>query len=102
MTIGDLVRPRTPLEKLAARIGEHLEAFEADPEINKLVSAEGTRKRFYSAGAINRGRFVYVTYITYQGSTALSKKEAEAYLAWLDAGNVGRHFEQQRQAKGQP
>ena len=95
MTIHGLVRPRTPMEKIAARIHEHLARFEADPEVNYFTG--GTRRRFYQAGAGTRGRFVSVTYISYQGSNTLTKKEAEAYLAWLDAGNVGRHFEQQRE-----
>ena len=42
-----------------------------------------------------------MTYVSYQGEASLKKAEAEAYLAWLDAGNVGRHYEQQRSAKEQ-
>jgi hypothetical protein len=86
-----LLRPRTPLQKLAARIHAHLERFESDPAINTTTT--GTLRCFYMAGCSTSGRFIYVRYISYQGSTALSKAEAETYVAWLDAGNVGRHFE---------
>lgn len=87
-----LLRPRTPLQKLAARIHAHLDRFEKDPACN-TVSPSTNLPRFYDAACSTSGRFVYVRYISYQGTTALSKAEAEAYLAWLDAGNVGRHFE---------
>jgi hypothetical protein len=31
-------------------------------------------------------------YISHQGECFLKRAEAEKYLAWLDAGNVGKHY----------
>ncbi len=88
------------VKELAIRICEHLKRFERDPKINRYQKGEGTREQreggfhpYYHAGAFASGRFVRVTYITYQGSTALTKAEAERYLEKLDNGFVGRHFE---------
>jgi hypothetical protein len=86
-------RPRTPLEKLAARIDVHLKRIESDPVTNPpLGGKEGAARPFYKAGSYRGGRFVYVRYVSYQGSHSLTKAEAEAYAAWLDAGNVGTHW----------
>ncbi len=78
------------LKEIAERISKHLKRFEADKEIN-IRTGRGT-SRFYFANARHTGRFVQITYITYQGFTSLSKAEAEKYLAWLDAGNIGWHY----------
>ena len=85
------------LTELAVGIDAHLKRFEDDPVINAKVDG---RKPFYGAssyasGASNYapGRFVYVEYVSYHDYRYLSKWEAETYLAWLDAGNVGRHHE---------
>jgi len=88
------------MKELAAGIDNHLKRFEADPVINAKVEGRGSRlARFYGAGASYwRGRYLLVQYISYQGPLTLSKAEAEAYLAWLDAGNVGRHHEALRAA----
>lgn len=75
--------------EIADKIREHLKRFEADPTINKKHRGLST---YWSVGAGASGRYVYVQYIAYQGSTALSKADALVYLAWLDAGNVGRHY----------
>lgn len=82
------------LTETAKRISAHLRRFEADAGINRATgrSAYLGIKPYYGAGAIRSGRFVGVMYITYQGRTSLKRDEAESYLAWLDAGNVGRHF----------
>lgn len=93
------------LRELAARITEHLRRFERDPKINvchqwehdgKVVKG---RPPYYYAGASAAGSRVFVHYVPFQGHSSLTRAEAEAYLAWLDAGNVGRHYEQQRQQK---
>jgi len=48
---------------------------------------------YYGAGAwYSGGSKLGVRYISYQSQTFLTRSEAEAYLAWLDAGNVGRHY----------
>jgi hypothetical protein len=83
-------------KEIAERISEHLKRFEADPVINAY--REGTTlSPYYNARAYHAGRWVRVTYISFQGSISLSKQEALDYLEWLDAGNVGRHFDQQRE-----
>ena len=86
-------------KEIAERISAHLKRFEADPAINVETSrgpntppGKGLRA-FFNARARVAGARVGVTYISYQNSTNLKKVEAEKYLAWLDAGNVGRHYE---------
>jgi len=32
-------------------------------------------------------------YVSYQGRFALKREQAEAYLSWLDEGNVGKHWD---------
>lgn len=85
--------------RVAADIRNYLQHFERDPVINK---PDGARMRpYYNAGAHSVGRYTHVTYISYQGPSKLTPEEAVRYLAWLDAGNVGRHFEAFRDgAKG--
>ena len=81
------------LKEIADKISVHLKRFEDDPVINAPYN--GKRLGFhpyYRAGAHSGGRYVYVGYVAYQGSAHLTKDEAERYLAWLDAGNVGRHY----------
>lgn len=67
----------------------------------QIISLRNTAKVGFKAGiefaakdsgASASGRYVYVQYISYQVSTALSKADALVYLEWLDAGNVGRHY----------
>lgn len=88
-------------KELATRINAHLKRFEADRKINKqqFYHSMRTKKRessgrpYYYAGASASGRWVSVVYITYQGHTNLTRDEAARYLTWLDAGNVGHHYE---------
>lgn len=82
---------KQPLAEIAARIDAHLKRFEKDPVINASV-VKGGRRPYYGAGAGVAGAYVSVTYISYQGSTTFDRDEAERYLAWLDAGNVGPHY----------
>ena len=81
---------------IAARIDAHLRRFEADKVINKPDEKYGTC-RYYHAGAWANAGWVNVKYVSYQGVTSLKKADAEKYLAWLDAGNVGRHWEALRE-----
>ncbi len=96
------------LAEIAARIHVHLKRIEADPKLNPYrahdssgwrLATEAERQRgegirwFFGARASATGRYVSVKYISYQSSTSLSKEEAERYLAWLDAGNIGKHYE---------
>lgn len=86
------------VREIAERIRAHLKRFEADPKINvRTHLVLHPCRKFYQAGAWASGRYVWVTYIAYQASSALTKSEAERYLAWLDAGNVGRHYAMRRE-----
>lgn len=73
------------VKEIAARIDAHLKRVEADPD---------ARRRFNFRGASARaaGAWVRIHYATYYHVWSLRKAEAERYLAWLDAGNVGLHF----------
>lgn len=79
------------LTEIAARIRAHLARFEADKTIN-AANARGSRP-YYCVNAWRAGKYVGVKYISYQGPRMLDRPTAHAYLAWLDAGNVGRHYE---------
>lgn len=81
---------RPTLKELAARISAHLTRFEWDPTINRRVQG---LQPYYRAGAwYTGGAKILVKYIAYQHGTYLTRTEAEAYLTWLDAGNVGTHY----------
>jgi hypothetical protein len=83
------------LAELAGRIRSHLVRFEHDYTVN--VSRDGKRKLFWSAGASSSGNRVFCTYVAYQGASSLTRDEAVRYLAKLDEGFVGRHFEALRE-----
>lgn len=74
----------------AALIDAHLDRIEHDPQLNPVDKKYGT-KSFYQSGCRAAGGRITVVYIAYQGYTTLAPLEAEAYLDWLDAGNVGTH-----------
>ena len=91
---------RLKCQEIAPRIDAHLRRFEADPVINAKRDVDPGRfgsgwTPYWNAGAYsgNGASRVYVTYVRYQGQTALTREEAQRYLEWLDAGNVGRHHE---------
>lgn len=82
------------LQEIANRIQEHLRRFEADPVINQ-PDHKGHVQRltpYFQAGAWMAGSGVKVTYVRFQGSSFLKKFEAEGYLAWLESGNIGKHW----------
>ena len=94
---------------LAAKIDAHLQRIENDPKLNPSERYDHEKKRwvldkwgvrdYYNAGAqAIRGPRIAVRYVSYQGTSKITLEEAAAYLTWLDAGNVGRHFEQQKKA----
>lgn len=82
---------KKPLKEIAESIAKYLRRFERDPKIN--VKKHGLPGPYYWANAFVSGRYVSVMYISFQGPNQLTREEAEAYLAWLDAGNVGTHFD---------
>lgn len=83
------------LTEIAARIHAHLKRFEADPKIN--VRDEHQTQPYYYAGASRAGNRVAISYVSYQHTWKITRGEALAYLEWLDAGNVGKHFAMQMQ-----
>jgi hypothetical protein len=68
--------------EIAARIDAHLKRFEADASPYDLA---------YTTMTANA---IYISYDS--GVERLDKSEALAYLAWLDAGNVGKHWEMKK------
>lgn len=93
-----VVRNDLKLTEIAQRIDAHLERFEADPKINEFDEKYRVH-RYYHAGARRSGRYVSVCYISYQGTSQLARDEALNYLAWLDAGNVGTHYQADKEAR---
>lgn len=85
-----IVKRRTTKE-IADAIHLHLRRFERDPKINPIDPKYKTRPYYMAgAGATGNGR-VWVRYVAYQLTSYLTRADAARYLAWLDAGNVGRH-----------
>lgn len=88
-------KKKPSLRELADRIDVHLKRFEADRnDINR--SEDGTSwglRPFYYASASPIGRYVSIHYVTYQGNTCISRDDAIRYLAKLDSGFAGRHWE---------
>jgi hypothetical protein len=88
------------LTEIAEKINAHLKRFEADPEINIDKEPPRGLRRFFHAHAYRAGSRVGVVYISYQGASNLTRDEALKYLAMLDGGYVGRHYEAFRQTSG--
>ena len=82
-------------KEITARIKEHLRRFEADSKINKRDS--NGMLPFWHSGCWVGGRWLFVLYVSYQGASHLTTAQAEEYLAWLDAGNVGTHYQMKRE-----
>jgi hypothetical protein len=72
------------LSEIASRINLHLQKMSGDPE-----GGFG----YFGAYARAQGAYVRVVYVTYQGGTSLTREEALHYLAGLDGGWRGRHYE---------
>lgn len=89
--------PPPKLAEIAARIAAHLRRFEASPVHNPWDNGKvnGTRL-YYGATAWVMGARVAVRYVAYQGTEKIRREEALGYLAWLDAGGVGQHWEWER------
>jgi hypothetical protein len=88
------------LSEIAKRIAAHLERIEADPKLNN--HKQGIGGDLYRAGAYQGGKFVRVTYVSFQGASSLTRDDALKYLAWLNAGKTGTHWEQQRVQRRAP
>lgn len=90
------------LNEIAKRIDAHLKRFERDPKINTIVDVSKerlTQRRFYYASAMRAGNRVRLVYVCYQTEWNITKPDAIAYLAWLDAGNVGTHYTMEMKQK---
>jgi len=82
----------SPLKVLARRIDAHLKRFEADPVINAERPQGGMMLApYYQPCAWHGYRGIAIRYIDFQGTSHLSKAEAERYADLLDGGFVGRH-----------
>lgn len=92
---------------LGQKIAAHLRRIEGDLALNPprrfddaskawVLDAAGM-SAYYGARARGDRYRVWVIYVSFQGGSYMSIEDAETYLAWLDAGNVGRHFEALRE-----
>jgi hypothetical protein len=79
------------LTEIAKEIDGYLKRFENDPVINAR-DPKYDSVPYWNASAVASGRFVYISCVSYQGSTHLTKDQAEKYLDWLRQGNVGAHW----------
>lgn len=84
-------RGRVTLSDIAAAINAHLKRMEKDPKINSLRKGQ-TMRHFWNAGSWASGPRVFVTYVSYQGPSSLTRDEADKYLAYLDDGGTGFHW----------
>ena len=89
MSAPTLDTAKMKMGEIAERIGAHLKRFEANPEINKKA---GGLSLYWNSRAYSSGPRVFVTYISYQGRSSLTKEQAAKYLEKLDGGFVGRHY----------
>lgn len=88
------LKPRPPsMKQIAGRIDAHLRRIEADPKLNKRLWPGKDFRLLFMSGCCAGGSRISVCYVSYQGRSSLTRDEATRYLAWLDAGNVGRHQE---------
>lgn len=89
-----MIRAR-PLTMIAGEIAAHLARFAADPSINvpeTVTAHDGPLPRLYdgaSAGVLGGG--IDIRYRRHSTGDNLVRSEAEAYLTWLNAGNVGKY-----------
>jgi len=81
------------LSEVAAQILRHLKRLEADKEWNAPTAERGGHHKFWCVNCYQAGARVMVTYVSFQGAISLRKDEATRYLAALDGGLKGRHWE---------
>ena len=78
------------LAEIAKGIYGHLKRFESDPVINR--ENEYRRRPYYFPNCWAAGSRIGVKYVSFQGHSTIKKREALAYLVWLNSGNVGKHW----------
>lgn len=84
------------LTEIAACINKHLKRLERITPPQVFSGKDGQEQKnalFFHAGACRAGSRVSIVYVCYQGHNSLTKEEALKYLAYLEAGNTGRHWE---------
>lgn len=81
------------LTEICNRIQSHLTRFSRDPELRE--TPKGYARYFYPR-CYRGGAYARIRYVSYQHTSSLKRAEAEAYLDWLNAGNVGTHYEWRR------
>ena len=87
------------LQDIAAALLAHLKRIEADPVLNPRDGGHPLGDAAILCPSVERaGARVSVQYRNV--AHALTKAEAAAYLAWLDAGNNGTHLDMIRRTAG--
>lgn len=88
---------RPGLDECAERITAYLKRFEADVGVNVAQKTGKLTLKPYSIPSAQRhGTRLRIRYADPLGQgTPLTVNEARDYLDWLDAGNVGKHWESQ-------
>jgi len=94
------MREKLKLADIAARINAHLKRLEADKEWNALPKGFVTSK-LWCASACYSGNRVFITYVSYQGSSSLKKADAIKYLTALEGGYKGKHWHVPRELETQ-
>ncbi len=94
---------RISLTETAKRIARHLVRFAATPSVasKSWIDSKGEKREltlFWHPVCYRAGSRAMVKYVTYQYESSMTKAEAEQYLAWLDDGNVGRHYDAKKAA----
>lgn len=80
------------LKEIATEINGYLKKFEADPAINRRKTGNVNIPPYFRACSWHSGRYVGVRYVSFQGTTYLSRQSAEQFLAWLRQGGIGTHY----------
>jgi len=80
------------LAEIAARIDVHLNRLEADKKWNRRTKGFVTSKLWGSC-AFAAGNRVFITYVSYSVTASLKRADAIKYLAALDSGYKGKHWE---------
>jgi hypothetical protein len=79
-------------KELGERINAHLKRIESDPTLNPPKDGRpGGVTPFFQAMAYGERKYIYIRHVAYQGTNRITREQAAVYLAWLDAGNVGKH-----------
>jgi hypothetical protein len=77
------------LTEIAKNTARHLSRMGED----KALPDNGHLPTLYNAYAWCAGNRVKIRYKSFWTPCSLTREGAEAYLAWLDAGNSGTHYD---------